>query len=150
VKTTLYRRIKNLMIIALFGVISFNTLAHDLDGVLGPSASASDYYQIQCYDDKQGAGAARELELTLLTMSSAAPVVSMQVSRQETNTVYSATDRAGGDSEPSPSIVAEHGDGYYYLMINKTLEGVQNYHITYHCVSDAGHAGTEIQSIQSQ
>lgn len=140
----------NLMIIALFGAISSNALAHDLDGVLGPSASASDYYQIQCFDNKEGAGPARELELQLRAINSAAPVVSMQVSRQETNTIYSATDRAGGDSDPSPSIVAEHGDGYYYLMINKTLEGVQSYHITYHCVSDAGHAGTEIQTIQSQ
>lgn len=140
----------NLMIIALFGAISSNALAHDLDGVLGPSASASDYYQIQCFDNKEGAGPARELELQLRAINSAAPVVSMQVSRQETNTIYSATDRAGGDSEPSPSIVAEHGDGYYYLIINKTLEGVQGYHITYHCVSDAGHAGTEIQTIQSQ
>jgi hypothetical protein len=141
---------KNLMTMLLFGLIPFNGFAHDVDGVLGPSASASDYYQIQCYDDKQGAGPSKELELTLLTMNTGAPELSMQVSREETNTVYSATDPIGGDSVSSPPIVAAHGDGYYYVMVNKTLEGVQRYHINYHCLSDDGHAGTEIVTIQNQ
>lgn len=146
-----------------FLLVSSVSLAHDIDGTLGPAASATDYYQIQCFDNKEGAGQSEELELDLLTTGTGTPVVSMQVSTESPVRFYSATDPSGGNSSPSQAIVAKNdqpdmlidgnpnnGNGYYYLSVNKTLPGVQTYHITYHCQGSGGHTGTEITAIQNQ
>jgi len=146
-------------------LLTFSSLsqAHDWDGNLGPSASASDFLVIRCFDNNDGAGPAEELELELLTKTSASPIVSVQVRTEEPVKIYNTTDPTGGDSnfsapinasneKPDTSIVGnpKNGNGLYYVTVNKTAAGAQDYHLTYHCLSATDHAGTDILSVQDQ
>lgn len=139
------------------------SLAHDMDGTLGPSASASDYYQVHCYDDRGGAGPTERLAVDLLTTGKAAPVVSLQVSTESPLKIYSTTDPISGDSTFSTTIYPandqpdttlsgkpHNANGYYYVSVNKTQAGIQSYHFTYHCESSIGHSGTDIAPLQDQ
>ncbi|MDD5276598.1 MAG: hypothetical protein PHR16_11010 [Methylovulum sp.] len=69
-----------LLTVALLGAASFAS-AHDQSGTLGATKGAIDYYQIQCFDD--GNGATDHLALRVIDPAGpkAAPVISAQVTK---------------------------------------------------------------------
>ena len=145
-------RLKIGLLLLLTGKFS-NLFAHDIINSLGPDSSASDYYQVQCFND--GNGDANRLEVTLISKKKAAPIVSMQVVTENPLSVSSATDNIGGDKTTSRTLVVANdnngtANGYYYFTVNKTRAGVQKYQIRYHCMSQTGHAGTDSVAIQQQ
>lgn len=129
--------------------------SHDVEGTLGPDSSASDYYQIECYDDGQGAGNAKSLEIEFFTTTNAAPVVSLQVRTDKPVSLTNITDPVNGDNNPSRTVELANiqtnssANGYYYVTVNKNRYGIQSYHFTYHCIGD-GHAGTSTTALQNQ
>lgn len=145
-----------LLLLALLTIFSPAMVwAHDMDGMLGPDSSASDYYQIECLDDGTGAGDAKYLEVELVTRTKGAPVVSLQVSTTQPLTISNITDPISGDSNASRVVdVANNqngtANGSYYVSVNKTQAGVQTYHFTYHCMGENAHAGTQISVLQNQ
>jgi hypothetical protein len=139
--------------------------AHDQDNTLSPSPSATDYYQVNCYDDNSGAGPAAYLELELLTTSKATPIVSLQVKTTDNSgpfLITNITDSISGDKIPSRTVrianksatpytkvdEINNANGYYVITVNKTLKGKQSYHFSFHCIGLGGHTGTDIEQLQ--
>lgn len=123
--------------------------AHDLSGSLGNASASIDYYQVRCFDD--GAGPNGYLEVSLTDVAPvAAPKISIQVIRDDTAT--NATDPFDGDAGHSPTLsIKGSGDQYYFLTIDKTAAGAENYAVEYHCVTnDNQHTGTDIYTITDQ
>ena len=77
--------------------------AHTQVGSLGEPASATDFYQITCSDDGNGAPASLALQL-LDTAPVAAPLVSVQVQRG--SQAATATDAGDGDATPSAPLTS--------------------------------------------
>ena len=128
-----------------------NLLAHDILNSLGPVSSASDYYQIQCFNDNGGSGDPSRLEVTLISFSKSGPVISLQVRTENPLQVSNITDAIGGDKMTSrtESIAIENG-GFAYFTVNKAKAGIQKYQIKFHCLSATGHAGTAQVTLQNQ
>lgn len=155
----------NLFLSIGIACFSWSAFAHDQDNTLNPSASATDTYQVHCFDDGQGGGPAAKLEVELLTTSKSAPIVSLQVKTTAESipfTITNITDPVNGDKGFSRTIAiannsatpytqvdtTHNANGYYYISVNKTKVGKQSYHFSYHCVGANDHTGTEITLLQ--
>jgi hypothetical protein len=124
-------------------------LAHELSGALGSAASATDSYQVHCYDD--GNGAADHLYFHIKDLlPNAAPVVSAQVTMGRL--AASTTDAVDGDAAYSPAINVKGGNNsYYFVTVDKTKLGAENYSFEYHCMTATGsHTGTDILPLANQ
>lgn len=123
--------------------------AHDQTGALGKAAGATDYYAISCFDDGNGAAAYLVFQI-MDALPVAAPVVSAQVTTKGRLAV-NTTDAIDGDATYSPKVLVKGGNGTYYVSVDKTKAGVENYSFQYHCeTSDNQHTGTSIIPLQSQ
>ena len=122
--------------------------AHSLSGSLGSSAAALHYYQIQCYDD--GNGTNGRLEASIKDLSPVVkPLVSMQISRDNSST--NTTDAKDGDATASPLVKLQGEDGFFYITVNKTAAGSEDYSIEFHCMTNDGqHTGTNVYPIINQ
>ena len=123
--------------------------AHDQFGALGKVAGATDYYAISCFDDGNGAAAYLALQVIDTALPIAAPVVSAQVTKGRW--AVNTTDAIDGDATYSPKVLVKGGNGTYYVSVDKTKAGVENYSFQYHCeTSDNQHTGTSIIRMQDQ
>lgn len=122
--------------------------AHDQTGALGKAAGATDYYAVSCFDDGNGAAAYLAFQV-IDALPVAAPVVSAQVTKGRL--AVNTTDAIDGDATYSPKVLVKGGNGTYYVSVDKTKAGVENYSFQYHCeTSDNQHTGTSILPLQNQ
>ncbi|MFZ2725167.1 MAG: hypothetical protein WAX77_02830 [Methylococcaceae bacterium] len=152
--------IKMLMISTSFLIMSVDALAHDQGGTLGlvskgvitAPQSATDYYQVSCYDDGNGPANYLEFSVSAIkpsTGATAGQVVNAQVIKGYK--ILNTSDNADTDAKYSPEIIAQWGNGSYMVMINKTKVGLENYTFAYHCMTaDNAHTGTDILPLQNQ
>jgi len=130
---------------------AWSVSAHDQSGSLGDSASATDYYELECFDDNNGAP-----EHLFFEVRGGSQTATAQISAQVINggQTYSTTDHVNGDSEYSPQlkVVHEGNNDVYRFAIDKNGAGVANYSLQYHCETAAGvHTGTsDIKYLQVQ
>lgn len=125
--------------------------AHDQSGSLGSSASATDYYEISCFDD--GTGPPGSLEVRIRDSAPGSlPQVSVQVQRGLS--LASVSDEITPDVVPSPSIYSNEGAGVYFVLVDKSGAGTKFYQLTYHCWTGPDgsgvHAGSALVTRQNQ
>ena len=98
----------------LFGIGQVS--AHDINGALGKTAGATDYYQVDCFDDGNGATAYLIVEIKDLP-----PVVSPMVSVQVTKgkLARNTTDAVDGNAAFAPIVNLPGGNGSYFLTVEK-------------------------------
>lgn len=138
-----------LTIMSLLAALQTNpAFAHDISGSLSKASTAIDYYQVQCYND--GNGLNHRLEVALKDLLPAAvPKVSIQVIRDNVST--NTTDAVDGDASYSPTASVMGGDGFFYMTVDKTATGAENYSVQFHCMtSDGQHTGTSVSTITDQ
>ena len=138
-----------LAIMSLSAVLQTSpALAHDISGSLGKANTVVDYYQVHCYDD--GNGPNNRLEVAIKDLAPvAAPKVSIQIIRDDTTT--NTTDAVDGDASYSPIVNVTGSDGFFYMTVDKTATGAENYSVQFHCMtSDGQHTGTIISTIADQ
>ncbi|TAN69975.1 MAG: hypothetical protein EPN17_06635 [Methylobacter sp.] len=133
---------KNFITVSLLGVFVYtgSATAHDINGALGKAAGATDYYQVECFDD--GAGAADHLVVEIKDL---APVASPLISVQVTKGIIAknSTDAVDGNATYSPTLTVNGGNGSYYLIVDKTAAKAETYNLQIHCETSAGlHTGT--------
>ncbi|MFO1419113.1 MAG: hypothetical protein U1E83_10645 [Methylotetracoccus sp.] len=126
--------------------------AHGQVGTLGSSATATDLYAVTCFTEAN-------LETHHLLaqikddLPKRAPKVSLQIIRTDlaTPVAASTTDNTDGDDNYSPDVQAAGGNGRYFVIVNKTAAGAENYTIQFHCqTADLKHTGTLVQTKQDQ
>ena len=122
--------------------------AHDQTGALGKAVGATDYYAVSCFDD--GNGVADHLSFQIMdALPAAIPAVSAQVTKGRL--AVNTTDAIDGDATYSPAVLVKGGNGTYYVSVDKSKAGVENYSFQYHCeTSDNQHTGTSILPLQNQ
>ncbi|MGR8951853.1 MAG: hypothetical protein ACU83V_05515 [Gammaproteobacteria bacterium] len=125
--------------------------AHDTTESLGAAASATDVYQIICFEENGIIPSQLFFDIKSATLS--APPLSAQVINDDL--AMSTTDSIGGDAAKSPELkVARPGtNDVYTVVIDKSGASVGdvNYVIDYHCENSTGsHAGTQILNPQDQ
>lgn len=125
--------------------------AHEQAGSLGIAASATDYYEVTCFDN--GAGAPGSLEIAILDSSpGAAPSVSAQVHRDLS--LVNVSDDLTADVEPSPSVHVNGGAGTWVVLVDKSGAGAKFYALTYHCWTGPDltgvHTGSTIVTRQNE
>lgn len=115
---------------------------------LGTGAGATDVYPISCFDDGNG-----NTSYLTVAVQDLAPVANPTVSIQIFKDGFSnnASDLVDGDAGTSPSIKLTRGNGTYYVMVNKSRTGAENYQFDYHCMTATGaHTGTTESLIYKQ
>ncbi|MDO9103469.1 MAG: hypothetical protein Q7U57_00770 [Methylovulum sp.] len=132
----------NKTLVAMLAAIGYAgaAAAHDINGALGSAAGATDYYQVECFDD--GTGPAEHLIVKIKDSTPvAAPLVSVQVTKG--SIARNTTDAVDGNTTYSPTLKVKGGNGMYYLTVDKTAANAENYNIQIHCETSAGqHTGT--------
>ncbi|MEC4748391.1 hypothetical protein [Methylomicrobium sp. Wu6] len=124
-------------------------IAHDQGGTLNAGASATDVYQVSCFDD--GGGKPYQLFFEIKSVIPASPPVSAQVINDDL--AMSTTDRVGGDENYSPElqVVKPGNNDTYTIVIDKSAAGKASYSLEYHCQDSHGnHTGTDILPLQNQ
>lgn len=122
--------------------------AHDQGGSLGTDSSATDYYQVSCFDDGSGIADQLFFEVRGESKSVASPV-SAQIIKGDLS--MSTTDNVDGDQTYSPGIAVVGGSGTYFVIVDKSGAGKVNYTFEYHCQTSTGvHTGTDIAMVQNQ
>lgn len=126
--------------------------AHGQTGTLGSSATATDLYAVTCFTE-----AKLETHHLLAQIKDDKPArppkLNLQIVRTDLATpiAINTTDNTDGDDNYSPDAQATGGNGRYYVVVNKTAAGAENYTIQFHCqTADLKHTGTLIQKKQDQ
>lgn len=104
--------------------------AHSQPGNLGVAASATDYYEIACFNDGHGQPASLEIQIRDASPG-AAPFVSVQA--HFGLTVRSVSDDLVADIEPSARTFLNGGAVTYVVLVDKSGSGAKFYDLTYHC-----------------
>lgn len=125
--------------------------AHSQPGSLGVAASATDYYEITCFDN--GSGAPGSLEIQIRDSSpGAAPFVSVQV--HHGLSLRSVSDDLVADILPSAEIYSNEGAAIYFVLVDKSGSGGKFYDLTYHCWTGPDgtgvHTGSNLVPRQSE
>ncbi len=137
-----------LLTASLLGVASVAS-AHDQSGVLGQTKGAVDYYQIQCFDDGNGATDHLALRVIDLANPKAPPMISAQITKGIL--ALNTTDVKDGDALFSPLKKLKGGNGSYFVMVDKTNKAADNYSLEYHCeTATKAHTGTSITILQNK
>ncbi|MEQ1529422.1 MAG: hypothetical protein ABL925_08905 [Methylococcales bacterium] len=131
--------------IVIFGALLLCPMylsAHEGSGILGKSASATHYYQIDC-----GTGSAHLYVEVKSKGTATAPIVSAQLSKD--SFAMSTTDPKNTDALPSRGLQLDAGDGGYHVTISKSKPGIAKYAFQYHCKNSNGeHTETERKNIE--
>lgn len=125
-------------------------LAHTQDGSLGNGAAATDFYQVTCSDD--GSGVPASMMFQVQNRGPAPSPISVLAFRG--NSATSSTDTIAGDTDVSPLVWVNGGDGVYNVFVIHAADGGDNYTLTYHCMTGPNggglHTGTTIVFKQNQ
>ena len=140
-----------LVTVGLGTALSTAARAHSQPGSLGVAASATDYYEVVCFDD--GHGAPGSLEIQIRDSSpGAAPFVSVQV--HHGSSLRSVSDDLVADIQPSAPIYVNEGAAVHYVLVDKSAAGGKFYDLTYHCWTGPDgtgvHTGSSIVTRQSE
>ncbi len=131
-----------------------SAVAHSVGNLIdatGINASATDVYQISCFDD--GGGPTAYLFIQIQDGSIPVPglLVSAQAYFDQTKIMTNTSDPISGDANASPGVQLSGGNGNYILSVSKTAVGARQYNITVHCWSvNGGHTGTDVNTLQLQ
>ncbi len=139
------------LVSVLGSLVAPEARAHSQSGSLGTAASATDYYEIACFDD--GRGPAASLEVQIRDSSpGAAPFVSVQA--HFGLTVRSVSDDLFADIVPSARIFLNEGAVSYHVLVDKSGAGGKFYELTYHCWTGPDgtgiHTGSNLVTRQSE
>lgn len=153
--TTLKNALLTASLLAAAGY-SATAPAHTLNfKSLGKGAKATDTYEVTCSTD--GGGTSYRLVAEVRDDAPvAAPSVSVQIIKG--SVASNATDSVDGDGNYSPAASVtpnpanpNGGNGVYYVLVNKTKAGAENYSLEFHCLSSTGsHTGTSVVARQNQ
>jgi hypothetical protein len=125
--------------------------AHSQSGSLGTAASATDYYEVTCYNDGQGQPGSLVVQIRDASPG-AAPSVHAQVHRGLS--LKSVSDDLVGDIQPSVQIYLNEGAGVYAVLVDKSGAGAKFYDLTYHCWTGPNgtgvHTGSSLIPRQSE
>ena len=131
-----------LTVLGYAGLIS----AHDAGATMDPDgnvASFTGYALVTCFDD--GNGSADHLVASVRDTSppQANLLVNLQIIKG--NSAISTTDFVSGDTNSSPEVSVQGGNGVYLLLVNKTGAGARSFLVSYHCMTANNvHTGTDI------
>lgn len=141
------------MLVAIAAALATPTRAsaHTQSGSLASGASATDLYQVTCFNN--GSGAPSSLVLSVIdTSPGALPLVSVHGRRAAS--ALTASDTTTADAVPSPTIYVNEGAGGYDVLVTKSGSGSKFYSLTYHCTTlpdGAGvHTGSALSTLQDQ
>lgn len=113
-------------------------------GSLGVDASATDYYEVTCFDD--GAGPPSSIEIAIRDASpGAAPSVSAQVHRELA--LVNVSDDLAADAAPSPAVFLNAGPGTFFVLVDKSGAGAKFYDLTHHCWTGPNGTGIHTGSL---
>lgn len=119
-----------------------------LNGSLGASSAATDFYRVTCATNTNGT--TDNLKVSLIDLAPVAnPMISVQVikARLAKNT----TDAVDGNTAYSPAVAIQGGNGVYDVRVNKTAAGAELYQLNYTCLNSAGKStGVTIAKVQDQ
>jgi len=152
-KFFLKRLLATLLFISAFTYGS-NSVAHSVGNLLDAganNASATDVYQISCFDD--GGGPTAYLFIQIQDGSIPVPglLVSAQAYFDQTKIMTNTSDPVSGDANASSGAQLSGGNGNYIVSVSKTAVGARQYNITVHCWSvNGGHTGTDVNTLQLQ
>lgn len=127
---TLPRRLVLVPIAGAAGLATSIAEAHSQPGSLGVAASATDYYEVTCYDDGHGVPGSLEIQIRDASPG-AAPFVSAQA--HAGSIVRSVSDDVVADILPSPQAFVNGGAATYFVLVDKSGSGGKFYDLTYHC-----------------
>ncbi len=139
-KMTSKKAFISVSLLGLFGYAA-TASAHNIDGALGKAAGATDYYQVECFDD--GSGPAGYLVVEIKDLAPvAAPLISVQVTKG--NIARNSTDTVDGNATYGPTLTVKGGNGVYFLTVDKTGAKAETYNLQIHCLTAGGlHTGTQ-------
>ncbi len=134
----------------LLGFCTYSPLsaAVTLNGGLGATAGATDFYHVTCSSNANGA--TTNLKVTVRDL---APVGSPLISVQLIKGVLAknVTDAVDGDTVASPAAIVSGGNGVYDIRVNKTGAPAESYALNYNCLNSAGKVtGTATVTAQNQ
>lgn len=122
--------------------------ANSLNGSLGDSPAATDFYRITC--SKNANGDTDNLKVSLVDL---APVLAPMVSAQVIRGILAknTTDAVDGDAVTSPAAIVKGGNGVYEVRVNKTAKGIESYKLNYWCFNSKGKVtGIALATAQNQ
>ncbi len=128
--------------------------AHDIAGPIDPAGDVPSFTAVAlvtCFDD--GNGPADYLVANIKDHPANPPVEGMLVNLIlfKGGQAISTTDIVPGDDSPSPSVSLRGGAGGYYMIASKTLAGVRDIVVDYHCMTaNHVHTGTDIALVHYQ
>lgn len=133
------------MLSCTIGYVQFSS-ADEGGAVLDPTGTVRNftgYAQITCFDN--GSGPADYLEADILDLSTPVENLLVNLVLLKGDKAISVSDTVSGDSNPSPPILLQGGNGTYLLVVNKTDVGLRQFVVDYHCKTATGvHTGTNI------
>ena len=124
------------------------TSAVSLNGSLGVSSAATDFYRVSCATNTNGV--TDNLKVSLIDLAPvASPMISVQVTKG--TLAKNTTDTVDGNTTYSSAIVIPGGNGMYDMRINKTAAGAELYRLNYTCLNSAGKSTvTTLTAVQNQ
>ena len=110
---------------------------------VGNKATFTALARVTCYDD--GNGPADNLVAKIRDNSPPVPGMFVSLQLLKGSKAISITDITPGDAEYSQSVSLQGGNGVYYMMANKTVAGIRNFEVEWHCMTaNNAHTGTDI------
>jgi hypothetical protein len=126
--------------------------AHSQSETLGKPGWANDLYQVNCYDDGSGTGAANKLGMQVRT-GTGAPGLKISVRTIKGAVAMNVTDAVNNDSVYSAMNYNVGGAGLYYVSVGKTAASTvpTPYILQFHCTNSSNeHTGTSWVMLQNQ
>lgn len=127
-------------------VLSGTAAAHSGSAVLDPSGNVDTFTalaRITCSDD--GTGPAAKLVARIRDKSPPVEHLYLNLQLLKGTRAISISDVTPGDANYTPFIELRGGNGTYYLILNKTMAGVRDFDLEWHCMTaDNLHTGTDI------
>ncbi len=121
--------------------------AHDIAGPIDPNGvpSFTVVAAVTCFDDGNGPADYMMARIKDLPSNPAVPGMFVNMTMLKANAALSITDIIPADDAPSQWIALRGGNGVYSLIVSKTLPGMREISVEYHCMTAFNvHTGTDI------
>ena len=139
---------KVLMVVSLTLIAGYTATisAHGGGATLDPAGNKATFTalaRVTCLDD--GNGPPDHLVAHVRDNSPAIPGMFVSLQLHKGSKAISITDTTPGDAEFSPFVTLQGGNGTYFMMADKTIAGVRDFEVEWHCNTATGvHTGTDI------
>ena len=144
--------IKKILQVMMMGMTGYTTSisAHGGSATLDPIGTSQTFTglaQITC--SSEGSESTDYLLARIRDNSALIPGMLTNVQIYKGNMAISITDTTPGDTEFSPYISLQGGNGVYYIIVNKTDVGERLFDLEWHCTAASGtHTPTDINVLQ--